>query len=541
MALLLSACRGEQGSMFVEVTVDLGLPVPSAAWPDGTYQIPEISTGGVGLFDFDADGDLDLYIVCHPPPGRPQDPAPNRLFAQEGGSFAEVPDAAGLADPGHASGVAFGDADGDGSVDVYVANIGPDALYLNDGRGRFRDATAACGIREDAWSSSAAFLDYDRDGDLDLFVSRYLADDPSRVCRTGAAEARDYCGPSRYSSVPDVLYRNHGGGRFEDVTSSAGLGRAMPGLGVACVDLTGDGWVDIFVANDKKPNQLWVNRGDGTFRDEALDRGVALSGGGEAQASMGVACGDVDGDGALDLLVTNLADEPHTLYLSGGGRGVFRDRSASSGLGAATLASTGWGAGFADFDHDGDLDLALVGGRISRGPVHPAAASGAFWSPYAEPNLVFLQEAPGRFANASARGGGFTARAEVSHGLAFGDIDGDGDVDLVESLIDNSVRVYRNIAPPAGSHWLRVRALTGRREALGALVTLTAAGLRRVAPVLSAYSFASASEPVAHFGLGTTARVDAVEVLWPDGKMERFAPPPGVDRTVTVRQGEGRR
>ena len=524
-----------------EVTAEVGLDATPVEWPPGRYQIPEISAGGIALLDHDGDGDLDIYQIRHPAPDHPRGPAPNRLYRQEnGGRFTPVPGAAGLDDDGYGSGVAVGDIDGDGDPDVYVTNVGADVLYLSDGDGTFANRTAAAGIRGDAWSTAASFLDHDRDGDLDLYVCHYLVDDPSRVCRLSLEEARDYCGPARYQGVADTLYRNNGDGTFSDVTAAAGIKQARPGFGVVCLDLTGDGWVDIYVANDKQPNQLHVNQGNGTFVDEAMQRGVALNGAGNAEASMGVAVGDVNSDGVLDLFMTHLVDETNTLYLGSKGANTFFDKSASSGLGGPSVQFTGWGCGFVDLEHDGDLDVVTVNGRVARGPVHPDADAGSFWNDYAEPNQVFLNDGAGQFKVASHLGGSFTSRVEASRSLAFGDLDRDGDVDLVASDVAGSLRVFLNDAPPTEHHWLGIRAVTGRRDALGALVTIEAGGQRQVRPIISSLSFACANEPVARFGLGTAGTVDRIEVLWPDGKIERFAPP-GVDGLVTLRQGEGTR
>ena len=531
--------EGRGRPLLVDVTAAVGLDAAPVAWPAGRYQIPEISAGGIALFDYDGDGDPDIYQVCHPPPDRPRTPAPNRLYQQQqDGTFTRVLGAAGLADAGYSSGVAVGDVDGDGDPDVYVTNLERDTLYLNNGNGTFTDATTAAGIRGDEWSSCAAFFDYDRDGDLDLFVTHYLVDDPTRVCRPSLEEPRDYCGPARYQGVADTLYRGEGDGSFVDVTASAGIGQARPGFAVVCVDLTGDDWVDIYVANDKQPNQLYVNQRDGTFVEKGTTLGVALNGRGDTEASMGVAVGDVNADGKLDLFMTHLVDETNTLYVNSGGSEGFYDRSASSGLGGVSLRFTGWGCGFVDLDHDGDLDLVAVNGRVARGPVHPRADVGGFWNDYAEPNQVFLNAGGGHFTHGSERAGEFASRVEVSRSLAFGDLDRDGDVDLVVSNVDNSLRVLHNEAPPAGHHWLRLRAVSGKRDALGALVTVASGGVKQVRPLISAYSFACANEAVVHFGLGRATKVDSIEVRWPDGKVERFAPT-GVDRLVTIRQGAG--
>ena len=542
LCLLCCACGGggkQSDALLTEITSETGLPCEPRHWPDGLYQIPEISVGGIGLFDTDGDGKPDLYHVRYPEPGKPTAPAPNRLYRiEKNGSFREIPGAAGLDDPGYGNGVATGDIDDDGDLDVYVTNIGADGLYINDGGTFTRAPEDAIPASED-WSSSASFLDYDRDGDLDLFVCHYLVNDPSRICRLSLREKRDYCGPAKFKGVRDSLCRNEGNGRFSEVTAEAGISGALPGFGVVCFDLTGDGWIDIYVANDMKPNQLWVNQRDGRFKDEALARGLALNGAGKAEAGMGVALGDADGNGGLDLFITHLVDQTHTLYTSTEAGG-FRDRSATSGIGGKSLALTGWGCGFLDLENDGDLDLAIVHGRVMRGAVSPEAGCGPFWNDYAETNHLFLKRGPGKYSLEKTRAGAFSSRVEVSRGLAFADIDSDGDTDLVQSNLGNGLRVFRNEAQATGNHWLRVRALTGKRDDLGALVTVTTGGrvLRR--PVLSSSSFACASEASVHFGLGKTEQVDSLSVHWSDDSTEFFHAA-GIDRLLEVRRGEGRR
>lgn len=544
--LLACGCGGNDAPpspvLLSEITAEVGLVEKQRPWPRGTYQIPEISVGGLGLFDSDGDGTPEIYQVRYPGPGTPSEAAPNRLYRlAKTGVYREVAGADGLDDPGYGNGVAVGDIDNDGDLDVYVTNIGEDGLYLNEG-GAFTRAPAAALASSDDWSSSASFLDYDRDGDLDLFVCHYLRDNPSRLCRTSLKEKRDYCGPSKFEGVRDSLYRNEGNGRFIEVTAKAGISRALPGFGVICFDLTGDGWVDIYVANDMKPNQLWVNRRDGTFTDEALARGLALNGAGKEEAGMGVALGDVDGDGRLDLFITHLADQTHTLYAAtetGSGL-TYRDRSASSGIGAKTLPMTGWGCGFLDLENDGDLDLVIAHGRVARGPVSPAADCGAFWNDYAESNQLFLNRGNGKYSLEKNQAGRFSSRAEVSRGMAFADIDNDGDTDLLQSNLGEGLRLFRNEAQGSGNHWLRVRALIGPRDDLGALVTLKTGKRTLRRPVLSSFSFACASEASVHFGLEKNRSIDAITVRWNDGSLESFTAD-GVDRLLVLSKGEGAR
>jgi hypothetical protein len=549
LAVLLNSCSKEpagsgdpepsteSSSIFTEIPV-AGGGSESFDWPAGTYRIPEITAAGLAVFDADGDGDLDIYQLCHPPPGSTTAPAPNRLFRQTApGRFELVPGALGLDDPGYGNGVAVGDIDGDGVLDVYVANYGLDALYRGRGDGSYENVTARSGIRGDAWSTGAVFFDYDRDGDEDLWVVHYLIDDPAKVCRVDLTSEQDYCGPVRYSSEADTLYRNDGG-VLVDVSRSAGITQARAGLAVAVFDANRDGWLDVYVANDNQPNQLWIASGQGKFRDEALERGVAVSGLGEPQASMGIAVADVNGDHELDLFLSHLVGETSTLYLSRR-VGYWEDRSAASGIGARTLRSTAWGCGAIDLDHDGDLDIVAVNGRIARADVDPSAALSAFWNPYAERNQLFLGDGKGRFEEAKTRGGTFTSRPEATRALSYGDFDSDGDIDLVTSDVANRLRVFRNDAPTAGTHWLRVRAVVREAAAVGAVVRIIAGETSLLRLIARTSSYASVVDPVAHFGLGARSSIDRIELTWVDGSRELFAGG-AVDREVTCRRGEGR-
>ncbi|PYT09962.1 MAG: hypothetical protein DMF49_00580 [Acidobacteria bacterium] len=529
--------------LFTDITEPVGLGRTAERWPDGTFYLPEVQGPGVALFDYDNDGDLDILQIRMPPPGQPHAPSSKRLFQQQpDGTFLDVTERSGIRDTGYGQGVAIGDIDNDGDLDVYFANLGPDAFYINNGDGTFTEATRAAGFSGDLWSNTAAFCDYDRDGYLDLFVVHYLQYDPNHPCFNYAGK-REYCGPQNFRGVPDTLYRNNGNGTFTDVTAKAGItyprdGEKAKGMGVICADLTGDGWPDIYVTNDSEPNLLWVNQRDGTFREEGILRGLAVNRNGVPESSMGLAVGDVNGDGYLDIFMTHLWEQNNRLCRGGPG-GLFNDSTLESGMVNDDLLFTGFGCGFFDYDNDGDLDIAVVNGAVKRRPVLDGAAMGAFWNQYAEPNFLFENDGAGIFHNAGARAGPFASRLEIGRGLAFGDIDRDGDEDMVVSNGDNSLRVFRNDAPKPGSHWLRVRAMTGRRDALGAQLTVSAGGKKRIGLVLASYSYQSSSEPVAHFGLGEVDRVDGIDILWPDGRREEFQSP-GVDREIVLREGTGK-
>jgi hypothetical protein len=530
-------------TLLTEVTAEVGLTEAEAIWPDGKFLTPEITPGGVALFDYDNDGDLDIYQICHcrplPMPAAFREPAPNRLFRQTAdGKFEAVANAAGLADAGYGHGAAIGDVDNDGDLDVYVTNYGRDAFYLNKGDGTFVDRTQAAGFEGAHWSSAAAFFDFDRDGYLDLFVVHFATFDAARKC--GTDTDADYCGPHLFTGLQDQLYRNNGDGTFTDVSDDLGIKTPARGWGVIAADLTDDGWPDIYVCNDEEPNQLWVNSGDGTFLDEAVFRGVAFNGFGRAEASMGVTLGDVNGDQTLDLFMTHVTSETNTLYTREGAD-LYNDSSSTCGTAAVDLPFTGWGCGFVDLDHDGDLDLAVANGRVARGSVDSTSKHGPFWDRYAEQNLVFLNQNDGRFENASDQAGTFASRSEITRGLAFGDLDNDGDVDLVTNDLANRLRVFRNnqIEKKKNSnHWLQVRVLDGKRVDVGAVVKLSAADRVFVRPVLRSYSYLASNDPRAHFGLGTIDQITSLKVHWTDGSVEAY-PIDGVDCEIVLRKGRG--
>ena len=527
----------------------------------GKLYMVEILGAGAALFDFDNDGDLDLLVVqgaVLEPGGSPEPalfpPAPGmlplgaRLYRNDleitpSGRrlrFTDVTEASGLKATGYGMGVATGDFDGDGFVDVYLTCFGPNQLWRNNGDGTFSDVTRRAGVDDPRWNVSASFLDYDRDGHLDLFVSGYLDFKlaTATTCHAASGEA-DYCGPGSHPPLPDRLFRNRGDGTFEDVSRRAGITAAFgPALGVVTTDADGDGWPDIYVANDRAENQLWLNQRDGTFRDVALLAGCAVDLNGRAQSSMGVDSGDVDGDHDEDLFLTHLRGETNTLYLNRGD-GSYDDASIRSGLGAPSLRHTAFGTRFFDLDNDGDLDLLTVNGAMARVP-ELVAAGDPF--PLHETNQLYLNIGGGRFEEISRQGGAAFALSELSTGAAFGDVDNDGAVDVVVVNNNGRLRLLRNRGNPQ-HHWVGLSLKGGGRtgcDMIGALVETTLAdGRRLVRRARTDGSYASASDPRVVLGLGVSRAPIAVVVTWPDGARERFDHLV-VDRYTTLTQGSGR-
>jgi hypothetical protein len=516
---------------FEDVTERVGLDFVHDAGPVGDYFMPQIMGSGAAVLDFDNDGRLDVYLLNN---GGPQSGSTNRLYRQRAdGRFQDVSKGSGLDIAGHNMGVAIGDVNNDGRPDVLVTQYGGLKLFLNNGDGTFTDVTEQVGLSNPSWGTSAAFFDYDRDGWLDLVVVNYLDYDPTLRCKDPRSQA-SFCTPKNFRGRVSRLFHNAGGqpatdgGKsswrgFADVTEASGLGRLPgPGLGVVCADFSGDGWPDVFIVNDGKANYLWINQKDGTFKEEAVVRGLAYNGMGQPQAGMGIALGDVDGDGLLDLFVTHEVEEHNTLWRQGP-PGLFRDQTAQAGLMIPSARGTGFGTVLADFDHDGALDLALVNGRVSA-PEKPQDWSlGPFWSAYGQRNQLFRGDGQGHFENISPRNKPFCGHVNVGRGLVRADIDGDGAVDLLVTSIAGPVRLFRNIAPQRG-HWLQVRALepVSRRAALGALIRVRAGAQRRTCLLHLSDSYLCSSEPRAHFGLGQAERVDAVEIVWPNGVTEVF-------------------
>jgi hypothetical protein len=533
-----------RGSYLTEITDQVKLDFVHEAGVDGSYYMPESIGSGGAFLDYDNDGDLDIYLInsgYHGPNKEKHPLATNRLFRQEaGGSFLDVTAASGLGEAGYGMGCTIGDFDNDGHIDVYATNYGADVLYRNNGDGTFANVTRAAGIDNRNWACSAIFFDYDRDGFLDLYVTNYLAYDSTVVC-TDRAGRPDYCGPTGFAAVPDKLYHNNGNGTFTDVSLASNIATvASYGLGVVSAEFNDDGYPDVFVANDREPNFLWINQKNGTFTDEALPRGAAVNALGLPAANMGVAVGDIDNDEDLDLFITHLREEGSVFYRNIGG-GMFQDDSSPARLAGISLPYTGFGTGFFDYDHDGDLDLAVVNGRVTRGPLLKNTESPDYWDHYAEPDFLFENEGSGKFREASAQAASFCGQIENSRGLAFGDVDNDGDLDLLVTNEGGRARVYRNDVPNKG-HWLIVRALDPalKRDAFGAKIFVETAGARLLRCVAPGYSYLNSNDPRVHFGLGAAAAVKSILVEWPDGAVEMF---PGVvgDQIITLQKGLGKR
>ena len=534
--------------LFVESAAGTGLVFTHVNGATGEYYLPEEMGAGVALFDYDNDGDLDVFLLqgglLGPASAKPAaPPGGNRLFrndlalAKGGGPtlrFTDVTDRAGIEGTMYAMGVATGDYDDDGDIDLFVTSFGGEILYRNNGDGTFADVTKTARVSDDLWSTSAAFVDYDRDGHLDLYVANYLdfTFAGNRRCHDSVGAA-DYCSPRVYRPVPDRLYRNLGNGTFADVTQSAGISRADgAGLGVATGDYNGDGWPDVYVANDATPNQLWINRRDGTFVDEGVLSGAAFNAAGNPEGSMGIASGDFDLDGDEDLFVTNLAGETFVLY-ENDGKGNFADVRTRTGLAARTGAVTGFGTDWIDYDNDGWLDL-----FVTNGAVNTIAAQRGSPRPFRMRDQLFRNLDGRRFEETTAIAGASFAIAEIGRGAAFGDVDNDGDVDIVVTTNGGQARLLLNQGT-AGHHWLQVRLEQAphNRSAVGAVVGIERSGRptswRRVR---TDGSYLSASDLRVHFGLGASATIDAVVVQWPDGQRERWSGGP-TDRLLTLKRG----
>ena len=526
------------------------VPIPQSfhySNPD-SFEMPGIMGSGCSLTDLDNDGRLDIVLV-------PGDVRPDEAPAQAGqccvlqqqadGSWQDVSDTAGLRVRGFGMGCFTADLDNDGDLDAVTTGARGVLLFRNDttaGQIRMVDVTTESLISDARWATAAVMFDYDRDGWLDLFVTHYVDYFPGSICADGTGR-RDYCGPQSFQGTADLLCRNLGGAgqllRFSDVTVTSGIARAQgKGLGAAASDFNGDGRTDIYVANDMEPNFLWIQNAGGEFTEEAVLRGCAVDLQGRPQASMGVSRTDLDQDGRLDLFLTHLRGETNTWYRETTD-GFFLDDTGRSGLGEPSRNMTGFGTIVADFDLDGLVDIAVVNGRVMRAPLLQPEPADGHWQEYAECNQLYAGIAAGRFTPHAADV--FQEPLEVSRGLAAGDIDNDGDLDLLVASTAAPAALYKNVAERRG-HWLQIRTVSSHRAgaAPGARITVAGGNRRLVAEVQPQTGYLSESDSRVHFGLGELSAVDWIEVQWPDGSepTERFAGG-AVDRVLELRQGAG--
>ena len=539
-------------ALFREVADEVGLSFGHFIGATGEFYLTEIMGSGVALIDYDNDGDLDVYLLqgallnqkksmeesLFPPPAGP---LTNKLFRnqliEEGKlRFSDVTVKAGVEGRGFGMGAAVGDYDNDGDLDLYVTNFGSNILYRNDGEGTFRDVTAYAGVDDPRFSTGAAFLDYDSDGDLDLFVLSYanFTIEGNKDCYDTLGRP-DYCLPAQYHPLPDRLFQNEGDGTFRDVTNESGIASAAgAGLGITCADYNSDGWIDVYIANDGTPNHLWNNKGDGTFEEIGLLAGVAFSGDGIVEAGMGVSTADFDSDGHEDIFVTNLTGETHALYRNDGS-GFFADVRQRFRLAAPSFPFTGFGAAWFDFDNDGDLDL-----FAANGAVRTVAALRGKPYPYQQVNQLFLNDGT-TFLDITDKAGPVLKLHEVSRGAAFGDIDNDGDIDIVVSNNNGPVRLLSNGSKSA-NHWLKVllQRADGTSYGVGSLVGLLQEGKKPLwRRAHTDGSYLSANDGRVHFGLGREPKVTGLVVRWLGGKSEVWKGV-AVDKTLTLQEDSGK-
>jgi enediyne biosynthesis protein E4 len=564
-----AAERPADGEWFVDQAEQTGLTFVHFNGMSGQFYYAEIIAPGAALFDYDNDGDLDVYLVQGSElgakglglraqgSGNPRSLG-GRLFrndlvvATDGNRtlhFTDVTETSGIKAVGYGMGVAAGDFDNDGCTDLYLTNFGANQMLRNRCDGTFTDVSKASGASDspptrraeaaESWAVSATFVDYDRDGWLDLFVGNYLTYriEASTPCFS-ASGRRDYCSPDVYRPQPSHLYHNNRNGTFTDVTVASGMaGDFGPALGVVGADVNADGWSDLYVANDGQPNQLWINQRDGTFKNTGLLSGAALNPHGKAKAGMGVDAGDFDNDGDEDLFVTNLKGEGNDLYVNDGS-GLFEAQSERSGLGPGSLAYTGFGTAWLDFDNDGWLDLLTVNGAVQTIEAQ-RVVNDPF--PLHQTKLLFRNLGTGRFEDVTSRAGAVFRRSEVSRGAVFGDVDNDGDVDVLVANNNSAVRLLIN-GTGHRNHWIGLR-LVGRdvtRDMLGARVGVVPQGrsiLWRRARADGSY--ASANDPRVLVGIGQSSKVERVRVVWPDGMTEEWSDV-AVDRYTTLGEGSSK-
>jgi enediyne biosynthesis protein E4 len=537
LALLLNIYGQPASIQFNDITSSSGITFKHVLSPEKKY-IAESMSGGVALFDYDNDSYLDIFFVNSLTVELLKTNQKTRSVLYRNnrdGTFSDVTDKARVGDVGWGMGCAVGDFNNDGFDDLYVTSVGPDHLFKNNGNGTFTDVTQKAGVSDPRFSTGAAFLDYDNDGKLDLFVTNYVGFDLNKLPTFGEGPTCQFkgvpvqCGPRGLPGAGDSLFRNNGDGTFTDVSKKAGVAdtRGYYGLDVVGSDFDGDGWIDIFVANDSTPNFLYRNNGNGTFSDVGFESGTALDKNGNEQGCMGVTLGDYDHDGLLDMFITNFDDEYNLLYRNAG-RGSFVDVSHESGVAMISLPYVGWGTKFFDYDNDGWLDL-----FVANGHAYPQRDR------YRQRKLLHRNNRDGTFTEVAAQFGSALLEERASRGTAFGDIDNDGDVDIVVGDLDSAPQLLRNDGG-SKNNWILVKTIGTKtnRNGIGAKVKVVSGDLIQLDEVRSGGSYISQNDLRLHFGLEKRTKVDLIQVRWPSGAVDSLTNL-SVNKIVTIKEGKG--
>jgi len=521
---------------FAPVTESAGIHFQHVNGATGRKYLVETMGGGAAFLDYDNDGYLDIYLVngANLPGSEIREPPTNRLYRNNGnGTFTDVTDKAGVGDGHYGMGCCVGDYDNDGNRDIYITNFGRNTLYRNNGDGTFTDVTELAGVGDDRFSAGCAFADYGNDGRLDLFVANYVTLDLNKSPNCSERGIPAYCRPEDFPPAPDVLYRNNGDGTFSDVTQRAGITSLGRGLGAVWGDVDNDGWIDLYIANDRMANFLYHNNGDGTFTEVGELSGVAFNEHAVAESGMGVDMGDYDNDGDLDIVVTNYQGETNTLYQNDG-TGNFWDVTAQGRLSEPTLIPLAWGTGFVDFDNDGFLDLFFANGHL-----HDNIEALEEVGRYRQRNQVFRNMGNGTYMEISNACGPGLLIEKSSRGAVFGDYDNDGDIDLLVTHIGDTADVLRNDTAHT-NHWIGITLVgtKSNRDGIGARVTLNVGEKQLLREIKSGSSYLSQNDLRLLIGPGDSQQVDLITVRWPSGSVDHVQSV-DADKWLTIQEGNG--